>query len=221
VRALSYDHPTSVALLREQLTAFVDAAGSFSEYDLLAASRCHGWSRLDAVVHVRAGLEEMVGDCAAQVDDPPSHDAASYWESFASDENDDPVPQILWMRRTAAAYNRPSGALRHLGDVAATAEHVLRRMPHHAVLFQGKTMTSGDFLATWVVELAVHHLDLGEGAGRPTDGSLHVVRRTVEAIADVDLPATWSDEEAALIALGRAPLPDDARHLDNELPLRL
>jgi hypothetical protein len=221
VRPLSYDHTTSVALLREQLTAFVDAAESFSEYDLLAASRCHGWSRLDAVVHVRAGLEEMVGDCAAQVDDPPSHDAASYWETFATDRNDDPVPHILWMRRTAAAYNRPSGALKHLRDVAATADHVLGRMPDHAVLFQGRTMSSGDFLATWVVELAVHHLDLGDGAGRPTDGSLHVVRRTVEAIADVDLPAAWRDDDAALIALGREPLPDDARELARVLPVRL
>jgi Mycothiol maleylpyruvate isomerase N-terminal domain len=221
VRPLSYDHTTSVRLLREELTAFAEAAGSFSEYDLLAASRCHGWSRLDAVVHVRAGLEEMVGDCSAHVDEPPSHDAASYWESFATDANDDPVPQILWMRRTAAAYNRPSGAIRHLRDVATTADHVLRRMPDHAVLFQGKTMTSGDFLATWVVELAVHHLDLGHAAGRPTDGSLRVVRRTVEAIADVDLPEAWRDHDAALFALGRAPLPDDARELGDALPVRL
>jgi hypothetical protein len=221
VRPLSYDHDTSVGLLREQLTTFVAAAESFSEYDLLAASRCHGWSRLDAVVHVRAGLEEMVGDCAAQVDDPPTHDAASYWESFATDGHDDPVPQILWMRRTAAAYNRPSRALDHLREVAATAGHVLGRMTDHAVLFQSKTMTSGDFLATWVVELAVHHLDLGDGAGRPTDGSLHVVRRTVEAIADVDLPTAWRDDKAALIALGREPLPSDAGDLAHVLPVRL
>jgi Mycothiol maleylpyruvate isomerase N-terminal domain len=221
VRRLSYSHTTAVGLLREQLTAFVDAAEAFSELDLLAASRCHGWSRLDTVVHVRAGLEEMLGDCGAQVDDPPSHDAASYWESFATAPDDDPVPQILWMRRTAAAYNRPSGALRHLRDVAATADRVLRRMPDHAVLFQGKTMTSGDFLATWVAELAIHHLDLDAAAGRPTDGSLQVARRTVEAIADVDLPEAWLDEDAVLIALGRAPLPDGAGNLSDLLPLRL
>lgn len=221
MRPLSYDHATSAGLLREQLAAFVAAAESFTEYDLLGASRCHGWSRLDAVVHVRSGLEEMVGVCAAQVDDPPGRDAASYWETFASEPDDDPVPHILWMRRTAAAYNRPSSALRHLRDVVATAHLVLGRMPDHPVLFQGRTMTSGDFLATWVVELAVHHLDLGEGAGRPTDGSLHVIRRTVEAIADVDLPAEWSDDEAVLISLGREPLPGAAAHLTGVLPVRL
>jgi hypothetical protein len=221
VRALSYDHATSVGLLREQLTVFVAAAQSFSEYDLLGASLCHGWSRLDAVVHVRSGLEEMASGCAAQVDDPPDRDAGSYWETFATVPDEDPVPHILWMRRTAAAYTRPESALRHLRDVAATVHAVLNRLPDHPVLFQGRTMTSGDFLATWVVELAVHHLDLGEGAGRPTGGALHVVRRSVEAITDVDLPTEWSDEDAVLISLGRHALPHSATHLDGVLPVRL
>jgi hypothetical protein len=92
-------------------------------------------------------------------------------------------------------------------------------MPDHPVLFQGKTMTSGDFLATWIVELAVHQLDLGEDAGHPSAGALQVVRRTVEAVADVDLPPAWSDEEAALISLGRVPLPADAGALADVLPV--
>jgi mycothiol maleylpyruvate isomerase-like protein len=220
MRTLSYDHATSTDLLRTQLDLFVTAAESYSEHDLLGSSRCHGWSRLDAVVHVRAGLEEMLGVCAAQVDDPPDHDAASYWASFAADDGH-PVPAILWMRRTAAAYQRPEGALRHLRDVAATARIALTRMPDHPVLFQGKTMTSGDFLATWVVELAIHQLDLGEAAGHPAPGALTVVRRTVEAVADVDLPTAWSDEEAALVSLGRVPLPEGAAGLTEVLPIAL
>ena len=45
MRSLSFDHATSVELMREQLDVFVAAARSFSEYDLLAAPRVHGWSR--------------------------------------------------------------------------------------------------------------------------------------------------------------------------------
>ena len=220
MRPLSFDHATAVDLMREQLDVFVAAAHSFSEYDLLGASRVHGWSRLEVVVHSRLGLEEMVGVCAMQVDDPCDHDAASYWASFAADD-DDQVPHILWMRRTATAYNRPEGALRHLDDVAAMLRVALDHLPDRPVLFQGKTMTSGDFLATWVVELAVHQLDLGEAAGHPTPESLRVVRRTVEAIADVDLPQTWGDEDAALIALGRVPVPDDVPELVAVLPLSI
>jgi hypothetical protein len=220
MRPLSFDHETAVDLMREQLDVFVAAARSFSEYDLLGASRLHGWSRLDVVVHCRLGLEEMVGVCAMQVDGACDHDAASYWASFAEDD-DDRVPHIMWMRRTSTAYNRPEGALRHLDDVAAMLRVALVRMPDHPVLFQGKTMTSGDFLATWVVELAVHQLDLGEGAGAATPESLQVVRRTVEAVADVDLPETWGDEDAALIALGRVPLPETAADLAGRLPLSI
>lgn len=204
----------------EQLDAFVAAASSYSEYDLLAASRVHGWSRLEVVVHTRLGLEEMAGVCAMQVDGTPDHDAASYWASFVADD-DDRVPHIMWMRRTATAYNRPDGALRHLDDVADMLRVSLPRMPDHPVLFQGKTMTSGDFLATWVVELAVHQLDLGDGSGHPTHGALRAVRRTVEAIADVDLPETWSDEQAVLVSLGRIPLPDDAGVLAETLPISI
>jgi hypothetical protein len=220
VRPLSYDHTTAVELFGAQLDAVLTTAASFSDYDLLGASLVHGWSRLDTVVHLRLGLEEMAGVCAAQVDGPPDHDAASYWATFAEDD-DDPVPHILWTRRTAAAYAEPRGALRHLDDVAGTIRIALKRMPDHPVLFQGKTMTSGDFLATWIVELAVHQLDLGAEAGHPTAGSLAVVRETVEAIADVTLPAEWSDEEAALVALGRAPLPDDHAELARALPISL
>jgi hypothetical protein len=220
MRPLTFDHATAVELMREQLAVFVAAARSFSEYDLLAAARVHGWSRLEVVVHSRLGLEEMVGVCAAQVDDEPDHDAASYWASFVADE-DDQVPHILWMRRTATAYNRPEGALRHLDDVAATLRIALDRMPDHPVLFQGKTMTSGDFLATWILELAVHQLDLGEEAGLPPSASLHVVRRTIEAIADLDLPDAWSDVDAALISLGRAPLPEAPAPLVDALPLSI
>ncbi len=220
MRPLSYDHDTAAGLMREQLDLFVDAARSFSDYELLGPSRLHGWSRLELVVHARLGLEEMAAVCAAQVDDEPDHDAASYWASFAEDD-DDRVPHIMWMRRTASAYHRPEGALRHLDAVAAILRIALGRMPDHPVLFQGKVMASGDFLATWVVELAVHQLDLGEDGGHPSAAALDVVRRTVEAVADADLPSAWSGEDTALIALGRAPLPDDAAGLADVLPISI
>ena len=47
MRPLSFDHAICVELMREQLDVLVAAARSFSEYDLLAAARGHGWSRLE------------------------------------------------------------------------------------------------------------------------------------------------------------------------------
>lgn len=70
-------------------------------------------------------------------------------------------------------------------------------------------MDTGDFLTTWAVELAVHHLDLGGDPrfGSPTAGSLRLGRATVEALAGAPLPAEWSDEVCLLAGSGRTPPP--------------
>ena len=119
VRPLSFGHATCVSLLRAQTQAFVTAAESFSEYDLLWASRCHGWSRLDAVVHVRAGLEEMVGVCAAQVDDPPYPIV------------DERLPPGLGQTANAVgSHDRPHAGLAAVrGRMAAEVAHVETPLP--------------------------------------------------------------------------------------------
>src|SRR4051794_41854447 len=115
--SLSVPHEDSVTLLGEQAAAFLTAASSLTELELLDPARCRAWSRLDTVVHVRAGLEELMSAWTVRTADPPTHDAASYWESHPDDRDDDPVPHVLWLRRTASAYQRPSGAIRHLAAV--------------------------------------------------------------------------------------------------------
>ena len=89
VRPLTVSHHEMVELFEAQLHAFLSAAKELDDLDLLGASRCHGWSRVDVPVHVRLGLEEVTGGCAAQTDRATDHDAASYWASFADDEGND------------------------------------------------------------------------------------------------------------------------------------
>jgi hypothetical protein len=69
----------------DSIDAFRRAVETFSEHELLGASRCHGWSRLDLVTHVLAGWQEMLGGMVSPVDDEPSVDAASYWSAFATE----------------------------------------------------------------------------------------------------------------------------------------
>ncbi|WP_153395672.1 maleylpyruvate isomerase N-terminal domain-containing protein [Ornithinicoccus halotolerans] len=208
MRPLSVPHVDALDLFRSQLRDFVAAVDELGDQELLGGSRCYGWSRLDLVVHVRMGLEEVVGGCTAQTGRAPDHDAASYW-SASVERDDDPVPHILWLRRTASAYGRPSAAVRHLHDVAARLAPALDRLPEEPVAFQGTVMTSGDFLASWVVELTVHQLDLDLDPGSPSPGpeALALTRRTVEAIADQDLPAALDDRTGVLVGLGRTTPP--------------
>jgi hypothetical protein len=204
MRRLSFPHVEAAERLARQIAEIVTAAKSLTDMQLLAPSRCHGWSALDLIVHVRIGLEEMaIG--AARAADEPDYDAASYWVDHPDDRDDDPVPHILWMRRVATAYARPSAAVRHLEVVGRSATTVVGSMSEGTVEFQGKRMRSGDFLATWVVELAVHQLDLGIEQEEPS--GLEWTRRTLEAIAEADLPLGLDDRSAVLVGLGRIPTP--------------
>jgi Mycothiol maleylpyruvate isomerase N-terminal domain len=200
----------------------VEAAASASDLDLLAASRCVGWAAVDVVVHVRVGLEEMLGGVGGATDRSPDQDAATYWRDYRESNPDaDQVDAILWTRRTASAYRRPRNALAHLRMTADTVRGAVNRMTPEPVSFQRHVLAAGDFLATWAVELAVHHLDLGRDVhfGSPTADSLALGRATVEALAGAPLPSEWSDEVCLLAGAGRTPPPGTPRLPAGSRPL--
>ncbi|MBD8060024.1 maleylpyruvate isomerase N-terminal domain-containing protein [Cellulomonas sp. JH27-2] len=214
MRALHFPHADAAVTFARQTEAFVGAAAALDELALLGPSRCYGWSVLDLVVHVRLGLQEMVVGTITSGDGPADHDAASYWTTRPDDRDVDAVPHILWLRRTASAYGRPSAALTHLRDAAAGAVAAVRAMSDGVVGFQGQRMRSGDFVATWVVELAVHQLDLGGDTDVP---GAAWARATIEALADADLPTDLDDRSAVLAGLGRS----DTQRLAAPFPISL
>jgi hypothetical protein len=72
----------------------------------------------------------------------------------------------------------------------------------------------GDFLATWVVEAAVHHLDLTvelPDAPPPVPASLRVTRETLDALLGERPPVGWDDATYALKGTGRLPLSGEDR----------
>lgn len=217
MRRLSFPHATASERVAHQIAEFVTAVSSLTDMQLLAPSLCHGWSALDLIVHVRTGLEEMaIG--AVRTTDEPDHDAASYWAHRPGDRDADPVPHILWLRRVAAAYARPSAAVRHLEAVSRAATCVVGSMSEGTVEFQQKRMRTGDFLGTWVVELAVHQLDFVIEQHEPL--GLDWARLTLEAIAETDLPPGLDDRSAVLVGLGRIPPPAGV-HLAATYPVSL
>lgn len=205
MKTLSFAHDEAARLFPRRCEESAATAASFSDYELLAPSLCHGWSALDLVVHVRTGLEEMTVGSVPTVAEPDQDDA-SCWSSDPAAEESDPVPQILWLRRVAAAYSRPSAALEHLATVCRSVASKSASMAEGTVEFQGKRLRSGDFLATWVVELAIHQLDFGDT--HPEPPGLEWTRRTPEAIAGSDLPSGSDGRTNVLVALGRVPAPD-------------
>ena len=201
MQRLSFTHDDAVTALADQITSFVAAAEAFDDLELLDPSRCRGWSRMDLVVHVRCGLQEMALGAAARSQSEADTDAASYWRVHPGADDTDPVDGILWLRRVAGAHTRPTRAVQHLKDVALGTIATIRTTSPGVVEFQGRRMDSGDFLGTWVVELAVHQLDL-DAAGPPPPGTAWT-RRTIEALAGTRLPEELGDLDAVLAGLGR------------------
>ena len=187
------------------VTSFSGAVASLPEWDLLASSRCHGWTRLDLTAHVVAGWQEMLGGFVSLVDEDPTVDAASYWTAFAdAASGSDRVEVVMAQRRRAAAYTRPSALVGQLRDVAGAVLSGSRTMGGRACRWQGQVFAPGDFLAIWAVENVVHHLDLLVD-DPPPRGGLALARATIEALAAGPLPADWPDEKAVLMGTAACP----------------
>jgi hypothetical protein len=202
----------------DSIDAFLRSVETFSEYELLGASRCHGWSRLDVVTHVLAGWQEMLGGMVSVVDDEASVDAASYWSAFATEySTDDPVPVLMSQRRRTSAYVRPASATAQLREVAASVRRGVGCFQDRPCLWQGHIFAPGDFLAVWAVEGVVHHLDLLSDEPAPPQ-ALGLARATVEALIAQPFPGVWGDEEAVLMGTGRLPVPDGLGAMADLLP---
>jgi hypothetical protein len=157
--ALTVDLEIGRRAFVDSVHEFVAAVDDLDEWSLLASSRCHGWTRLDVVVHVVAGWQEMLGGFVSPVDGPPTVDAASYWTAF-EEEAGDPLLDLLAQRRRTSAFARPDSAREEMHDVAGAVLRGAKSCADGHYLWQGHVFTGGDFLAIWAVEDAIHQLDL-------------------------------------------------------------
>ena len=203
---MQVEHERGVRACAGAVWALVAAAAGLTDEALLAPSRCAGWSRLDTLVHVHLGLQEMLLGVVTPTDAEPDVDAATYWRSDppGNDDSADAIDQLGYLHRLSSAYRRPQGMVGHLKVTAEALAGAVERMPAGAVRFQGHGLTTGDFLATWATELAVHHLDLqlDDSAPGPDPDALALARQTAEALAGQRVEAP-TDTEAVLRGWGR------------------
>lgn len=222
---LHVDDVEARVLFEAAIDAFLAAAESLDDHALLASSRCHGWSTGAVIAHVHLGLQEMLLGLTHPTDEPPDADAAGYWSVPVprTDVDADGVDSVRFVQRLATAYRRPSGGVAHLRATADGLRRAARSSPAKAVRFQGHVLLLGDFLATWVVELAIHQLDLARDVdvAAPPRAALALARATVEALAEGALPGSWPDELAVLIGTGRVDLDDRRRQEAGEVAARL
>lgn len=205
------------------LDALLVAVRDLPDAAFLAPSACLGWNVGDVLVHVHLGLQEMLLGLVSPTEAPPDTDAASYWQLFPPGDDADDLAGARFVRLVGSAYRRPSGVVGHLRPTADGVARAVAAARPGALAFQGRVLATGDFLATWAVELAVHHLDLTRELDLPPPApqALLLARRTVEALAGGALPSHWPDDRAVLLGTGRATATASEQTALADLPRRL
>ncbi|AGL21679.1 maleylpyruvate isomerase N-terminal domain-containing protein [Actinoplanes sp. N902-109] len=134
----------------------------------------------------------------------------------AADDRAADVAHAQWVRRTAAAFQTPTGVVRLWTELAPAACHAARTADQAGHIgTQGHVLTVPDFIATLVTEAVIHHLDLIvplPNATPPADPATAIAIATMEGLGG-PFPAEWSPAEALRKASGRLDLTDTDRNL--------
>lgn len=203
----------ALAQAYDGITAVVTA---LDDADLQRPTRCRGWLVADLLFHVLCDAQRALVALASPVDGPADVDDVSYWRAF-SPGAEGGARHAWWARRSAAAFDRPSGVVRIWSDTApAAARAAAAADPDGFVTTQGHVLRVPDLLATLSTEAVLHHLDLVvELPDAPPPAALptRVAVATMDGLLSDDAvrPAGWDDREYLLKAAGRVPLTDRDR----------
>ncbi len=189
-----------VDLFSRTWAALRTAAAGLRAEDFERPSGCAGWLVRDLVCHLVIDAQDVLITLATPAEGEPTRDALTYWTvSGTPPTGDDPLDALTV--RLAAAYGDPALLMFHLDDVGSAAGRAARLAdPGLRVSTRGEVLTVGDYLAAYVLEWTLHHLDLTAHlpgvAGPPPEG-LARSREMVERIAGAALPGGFSDAGAA------------------------
>lgn len=196
-----------VELFTRTWSALLTAVAATPDADFELPSGCAGWLVRDLVCHLVIDAQDVLITLATPAGTAPTADAAGYWSVVDPPTGDDPLDALVV--RLAAAYEDP-GLLRfHLDDVGAAAGRAAALAdPALPVATKDLVLTAGDYLAAYVLEWTLHHLDLvahrPDAVGPPADG-LAASRLLLEQVTGVTFPPSFSDTDALLVGTGRRP----------------
>ncbi|MFF6991253.1 maleylpyruvate isomerase N-terminal domain-containing protein [Streptomyces sp. NPDC010273] len=215
-------------LFARSWTALLAAVADLSDEAFARPSGCAGWLVRDLVCHLVIDAQDVLITLATPADTEPTRDAVTYWTvAQTPPTGDDPLDALIV--RLAAAYEEPWLLKFHLDDVGSAAGRAARLAdPDLRVSTQDEVLTAGDYLSAYVLEWALHHLDLvahlPDAAG-PSAEVLAGARELLERIAGAAFPSSFSDTAALLVGTGRrAPTDEEKAQLGSlaaKLPLVL
>ncbi|MFJ6150398.1 maleylpyruvate isomerase N-terminal domain-containing protein [Micromonospora profundi] len=203
----------ALAQAYDGITAVVDG---LDDAGLQRPTRCRGWLVADLLLHVLGDAQRALVTLASPTSGPADSDDVSYWRDFPAD-GADAAQHAWWVRRSAAAFDRPTGIVRLWTETAPAAVRAAASTdPEGYVSTQGHVLRVPDFLATLTTEAVVHHLDLTPDlpdAPPPGPLAVRVAVATMDGLLSDDTvrPTAWDDHDFLLKATGRLPLTDRDR----------
>ncbi|MCX4451511.1 maleylpyruvate isomerase N-terminal domain-containing protein [Streptomyces sp. NPDC087866] len=209
-------------------TALLDAVAALPDEDFGKPSGCTGWLVRDLVCHLVIDAQDVLITLVTPADAPATADAPGYWTLLPEPPSgDDPLDALI--PRLAAAYGEPRWLKHHIDDVGSAAVRAAGLAdPAALVGTQDMVLTVADYLAAYVLEGTLHHLDLVAhlpSAPEPPAEALAVARTALEAVAGAAFPASLPDADALRIGTGRStPTPAQTAELGDlaaKLPLVL
>ncbi|MGW3310179.1 maleylpyruvate isomerase N-terminal domain-containing protein [Streptomyces sp. NPDC001073] len=201
-------------LFARSWTALLAAVADLSDEDFARPSGCAGWLVRDLVCHLVIDAQDVLITLVTPADTEPTRDAVTYWTvAQTPPTGDDPLDALIV--RLAAAYEEPWLLKFHLDDVGSAAGRAARLAdPDLRVSTQDEVLTAGDYLSAYVLEWALHHLDLvahlPDAAG-PSAEVLAGARELLERIAGAAFPSSFSDTAALLVGTGRRAPSDEEK----------
>lgn len=195
--------------LADEGTAFTAGVAALSTVDWSRPTRCAPWTCGDLVSHVRTGFARVPEVLARPAPGAAEVDAAGY---FRPDHRFD--PEVDAARVAAARSDALAGPAEAAADLATVCRQALAAAsgaPDGRLVRtrHGDAMTLPDFLATRVVEVAVHGLDLADAVDAPawlTEPAAAVVFRLLFGPQWTEVVRTTGWDHARLLraATGRS-----------------
>ncbi|MFI7545951.1 maleylpyruvate isomerase N-terminal domain-containing protein [Actinoplanes sp. NPDC049599] len=200
------------AALHAAYTGVTAVVAELDDFDLLLPSGCRGWTVCDLLLHLSLDPQRALVALATPAAGPPDADYISYFRVMPG--SGDAIAHAQWVRRTAAAFSRPSGIVERWTETAAAAGYAAGQAdPTGFIRTQSLVLAVPDFVATLVTEAVIHHLDLIVSlpdAPEPDPEAAALAVSTMDGLAGSDgLPAHWSEREALLKGAGREELTDE------------
>jgi Mycothiol maleylpyruvate isomerase N-terminal domain len=216
-----------VDLFSRTWSALRAAVAELTDADFAKPSGCTGWLVRDLVCHLIIDAQDVLITLVTPAATEPTKNAVTYWNIAAAPTGDDPLDALTV--RLAAAYEEPWLLKFHLDDVGAAAGRAAELAePGLRVATRDEVLTVGDYLAAYVLEWTLHHLDLIAhlpNVADPPPAGLARSREMLETIAGAAFSASFTDKDALLIGTGRrVPTDAEATHIGElaaKLPLIL